>query len=89
MRPIMVAAELAREGIEWSALDYWTGYWGTGVERFVGRTEADLARFLWWAEYAGATVNADEARSEEGRQETMLGFQAAAPIEYASIEAAA
>lgn len=88
-KPIMVAAELAREGIEWSALDYWTGYWGTRVERFVGRTPADLAMFLWWAEHAGVDVDREEARSEQGRALTMLGFEAAPAIEYASIEAAA
>jgi hypothetical protein len=91
---IIVTAELAREGIQHAALDYWTGYWGTRVERFVGRTTRDLARFLVWAEDNHVTLG-DEIGSEEGRGRvpsqrlTMLGFQAAVPaIEYALIEAA-
>lgn len=88
---IIVNAALAREGIEHTALDYWTGRWGTRVDRFVGRTSHDLARFLQWAEDYG--VSYGDVSSEEGRGRvpsqrlTMLGFQACAPdIHYASIE---
>lgn len=62
--PLIVNKELAREGIQVAAVDWWTGRYGTRVERFVGITTVDLARFLAWAEGAGVSVG--EARSEEG-----------------------
>jgi hypothetical protein len=75
---LMVSAELAREGIEWAAVDWWTGRYGTHVDRFVGLTTIDLARFLRWPEDAGVSVG--DASSIEGQSRnvtagmTLIGF---------------